>query len=664
MRRLTIAALTAAASILAMAAPVMAQDAELDPEAGDEATPADTAAPVGRADENAITAAQDAFGTSVGRETIGLYTSFNIRGFSPISAGNARIEGLYFDQTWGLNSRIRQSTTIRVGISALGTPFPAPTGIVDYAFRKPGDEPSLSVAAGTDSYGSAFIEADAVIPIIADRLSVGIGSAGFIESYYNGTHGRYHNSAVSLRWTPSPAVEIIPYWQRSEGYDDEAGPIFIPATSVLPPSVPRRRFLGPDWATYRGAAFNYGLLSRFDLGSGWTLRGGVFRSGFDDSQSFSHLLVDLTPDGRATRLIIADPPVYIASTSGEVRLTREVREGPRLHLVHFSARARDRFRRYDGSQVIEYGPTTTDAPFDVPEPTFAFGEQTRDRVRQWTGGIGYEGRWTGVGEINLGVQRSDYTKRLTRPGLPLANVQNQPWLYNINGAVFVTPRLALYGGYARGLEESGAAPDNASNRNELLPAIITTQRDAGLRYAFSDNLRLIAGVFDIRKPYFSLNAANRFELLGDIRNQGIELSLSGSLTSRLNIVAGAVLTRPRVTGEGVTLGRIGRRPVGLPSRRIEVSGDWRVPGVEGLSLDATISHSSKIPATVDNLAAIPERTLVDTSVRYRFNLSGNPATLRVGASNLFDVRGYELQGAGAYDLFAGRVVSLFLGIDF
>ncbi|MBX9729087.1 MAG: hypothetical protein K2X31_09280 [Sphingopyxis sp.] len=120
-------------------------------------SPATDAEPVpdeqGRSDENAIRAAEDAFGTSIGRETIGLYSSQNIRGFSPISAGNARIEGLYFDQVWGMTSRIRRSTTVRVGISALGFPFPAPTGIVDYSFRTPGREASLGLAAGVDSYG-------------------------------------------------------------------------------------------------------------------------------------------------------------------------------------------------------------------------------------------------------------------------------------------------------------------------------------------------------------------------------------------------------------------------------------------------------------------------------------------------------------------------------
>ncbi|WP_313036067.1 hypothetical protein, partial [Massilia alkalitolerans] len=153
----------------------------------------------GRADENVMRQAEDAFGTSVGRETIGLYNSSSVRGFSPVAAGNARIEGLYFDQVWGLTPRIRRSTNIRVGISAQGYPFPAPTGIVDYSFRKPGDRARLALVTGGDSYGGAYVEADGELPL-APSLNLGIGTAAGSNEYPNGTDSRYRNAALSLRW--------------------------------------------------------------------------------------------------------------------------------------------------------------------------------------------------------------------------------------------------------------------------------------------------------------------------------------------------------------------------------------------------------------------------------------------------------------------------------
>src|SRR5579859_3184302 len=51
-----------------------------------------------RTDDNAVTAASDAFGNTVGFQTIGLYSPTNARGFNPTQAENLRIEGLYYDQ--------------------------------------------------------------------------------------------------------------------------------------------------------------------------------------------------------------------------------------------------------------------------------------------------------------------------------------------------------------------------------------------------------------------------------------------------------------------------------------------------------------------------------------------------------------------------------------
>jgi iron complex outermembrane recepter protein len=107
-----------------------------------------------RADENAVREAEDAFETSISNEDVGIYNSFVVRGFSPTRAGNIRIDGLYYDQVWAITSRLRRTTTIRIGISAQGFPFPAPTGVVDYSLRKPGSEARLSTVSSIDSYGA------------------------------------------------------------------------------------------------------------------------------------------------------------------------------------------------------------------------------------------------------------------------------------------------------------------------------------------------------------------------------------------------------------------------------------------------------------------------------------------------------------------------------
>src|SRR5947208_5268761 len=72
-----------------------------------------------RSSDNAVTQAEDAFGFSVGRETLGIYNAGNARGFSPSAAGNLRIDGLYYDQAGfaaSLVSPLVNSTSIKVEI--------------------------------------------------------------------------------------------------------------------------------------------------------------------------------------------------------------------------------------------------------------------------------------------------------------------------------------------------------------------------------------------------------------------------------------------------------------------------------------------------------------------------------------------------------------------
>ena len=153
----------------------------------------------GRTDENAVTQAEDAFGFSLGRETLGIYNSGNVRGFSPTSAGNVRIEGLYFDPSaFGLTSRVLRSTSVRIGLAEQGYPFISPTGVVDLRLRKPGDHASTSLLLSTDSYGSATVEVDSAVPLTS-HLSLGFGLSSGETQFYDATDNVFRNQAVIAR---------------------------------------------------------------------------------------------------------------------------------------------------------------------------------------------------------------------------------------------------------------------------------------------------------------------------------------------------------------------------------------------------------------------------------------------------------------------------------
>src|SRR3546814_6848862 len=69
----------------------------------------------------------------------------------------------------------------------------------------------------------------------------------------------------------------------------------------------------------------------------------------------------------------------------------------------------------------------------------------------------------------------------------------------------------------------------------------------------------------------------RYARIGTTRNQGIEMSVSGALTKRLNMVAGGVFLKPRVIEDATAAAAIGKRPVGLPDHFINLNLNWRTP---------------------------------------------------------------------------------------
>ncbi|UHQ23696.1 TonB-dependent receptor [Lysobacter sp. 5GHs7-4] len=619
-----------------------------------------------RAGDNAVTAAEDAFGATLGNESIGLYSSKQVRGFSPVEAGNVRMEGLYFDRQGTVPPALVEGSSIRVGLSALNYPFPAPTGIVDYRLKKAGDRRVLSVLGALNAYGAPALELDAKLPIAEGVFGVAANLSWAREEYYDGADARYLRAAVVPRWRPSEHVEVLPFWSISRGRDEEVAPVIVTAGNYLPPKVQRRRHFGQRWSDNEYDSRNYGVIAKARFGEHWALAGGVVRSIFEMPSGYAELFVDTTRDGLTREKVIADPRQRSASTSGELRVSRSFNEGPRLHVVHAAVRGRDLRSRYGGSApALDYGWRRLGEPVPVPQPDeFAFTARTQDQVRQWTGGLAYEGRWRDRGELSLGLQRTRYEKHVDQPGLTRASTHDDLWLPNANLTAYLSRRLALYAGHTRGLEESGVAPDDAANRNQALPAIRTRQTDAGLRWTLPNEMKLVAGLFDVRKPYFITDERNVYGALGEVRHRGVELSLSGRPSDNLSLVAGAVLMRPRVSGEAVREGRVGERPIGQAERVLRTDLEYRPPALPGWSFDLAMSHYGERVASRDGINRVPAYSLADIGARYRFKLGNAPATLRLLVANVGDTYAWNLYGHNSFGLTDGRRYVVQLAVDF
>ena len=616
-----------------------------------------------RTDDDAVGEAADAFGLSIGGEQIGIYSPENVRGFSPLAAGNVRIEGLYFDQQSHVTDRLIDMRSVHVGISAQGYPFPAPTGIADYRLRRPGARPLLSVAHSWGPYDAVDTVVDAQLPILGERLGLiaGIGRHHSVSE----TGGRANNASygISLRFQPSPNVWVQPFYGRIEADDEEQGPLIFTSGDFLPREIERPRRYAQPWADYDATLQNAGTVARAQV-AGFDLGLGVYRSWLDARREYADLMFDTGPDNQVgSRVIVAEAGNRYASTSGEISLSRALAEGPRRHILHLSARGRNLNRRYGGAALVDLGQSVAGEIDHRPMPDLEFGEKSHDRVRQSTFGAGYELRWRNLGELSLGVQKTRYRKAVDTPEGPLPETRDSPWLFSATAAAYLTKRLALYGGFTRGLEESEVAPSNAVNRNEAPPAIETEQKDIGFRYAISPALSLIAGLFDIEKPYFNLDSENRFRQLGNVRNRGAEFSVAGRLAKGLNIVAGATLRDTEISGELVDTGVIGKRPIGYFALHTLANVNWQVPWHTPLTLTARFESTSDRNANRLGTLEVPARSVTGLGARYRTELGRTPILVRANVDNLFDKFGWGVGGSGFFIPNGARRYSMSVAAD-
>ena len=619
-----------------------------------------------RADENGVTSAEDAYGTKVGNDNVGLYESRNARGFDPQQAGNMRIEGLYFDQQATFGSRLARSTTMRIGLSAQSYPFPAPTGIADIHLILPTDKTIISVSADYQTpVGQRGGTAELSTPLVADKLGMVLSSkADHRTSDWQG-EAKVLIGAGLFRWTPNDNIEIIPFAYYNQSFDERTQPYILTGGAYLPPQIDRGVFYGQDWAARRGNDFDAGVLMRSTPWKNWRLQAGLFRSVQDRPRDFVVFFRNTQADGTANLDVLGYPDHSSASTSGEVRTSGVFTDGSFRHTVHIAVRGRDTTRLFGGGNTVNFGPAKIGVYNAVAQPVYKFGIRDKDAVRQITPGFSYVGEWASVGEFSVGLQKALYHRNFGREGLAPATTKSQPWLYNGTLAFHPTADLTVYGGYTRGLEEFGTAPDNSANAGEPVPAGLTKQIDGGLRYRIIPGLNLMVGVFEVSKPYFDRNTVNTYTDVGNLRHRGIEMSLTGKPMTGVTVVAGAVFLQARVSGLPVTQGFIGDVPPGTPPKISRVNVQYEVPGWRGLSVDTQVESTGSFYANRLNTLRVPSAVTLALGARYSFKVRDAKANLRLQVQNITDAFDWNVDGSsGRFSPSSPRRYVVRLAADF
>ena len=624
--------------------------------AGLSFTPIDRAA---AGEANAVLGASDAFGLSVGHESIGLYDAGSIRGFSPAVAGNNRIEGLYYDDMSGLSSHVSDQTTLRVGIAAQDYAFPAPTGIVDVSLRTASAQPQASGLAelGPWSGSGGEIDLSGALPGTASAATLTGGASWYRNHFGNGGGSTSWSAGAVPRWQITPHVALTGFVEVAGSLHETTQGVCEAAGDLRPAALPDNRYPGPDWTRTDSSTGAAGAILTGEARD-WTGAIGLFRSQYRSGAGFLNLFSLETPT-LATRSVTAFPPGGSRATSGEARLARRWTVFGLTEVLTLMLRGRDEQTGYGPGDERDFGETPVLSVLDTPRPDFSLQQTTREQIRQWTEGASLSVGQPGWAELTAGLLHTDYRHRVESQGLPDAAHRDDLWQPSVSAAVHPLKSLTLYASRVLGLEDAGSAPNYALNAFQVLPANRTTQTDFGLRWALPKEASLVVGAFSVAKPSLALRPDGIYGRAGRETHQGIELSLTAHPVSGLTLVTGAVLARPRVQPDaGETA--VGARPVGLPDNTWQVNFDYAVPHWSALSLDGTVSGQSHVTGTLDGAVTLPGTTRLETGFRYRLKALGHAATLRGQVSNVTDVIHPIAIGSGVYVPGNGRQASVYL----
>ncbi|HYD45387.1 MAG TPA: TonB-dependent receptor [Phenylobacterium sp.] len=598
---------------------------------------AGTSALAQTAQTSAVATAADAFGERVGIEQLGLYSEGQVRGFDLQASGAYRINDAYFARAAPLNDPVLAGVSVRVGVNAARLAYPSPSGVVNYRLREPTPENQLTLGGGMRDYGTPVIEGAGSWTSQDGAWSVTGGTVLRPRSRWGiGSEGEAFDGGLVARWRPAEGHTLTAFATTYlRQYNGDTG--FIAAERALPPPPRKLHHYVPDWSEFEGANNNLGLLYDGTL-AGWSLNLSAFRSAYE-VQRADFTLIAVEADGDAKATLFRNPRRENVSWSTEARLARVFATGEFSHLLGASVRARRSTVDLASSQAVPLTPfnLADDMP-NTAEPPGWSGTRGQDRVEQVTGSLNYGLLWGERLQLRLGAHRTRYDKTVDSVKGVRTEGVDSTWLYNASAVWSLSPRTSLFASWVTGLEETGVAPQTATNRDEVLSPVEAEQREFGVRHGLTDRLTLIGAVFDVSKPTMGLRPDGSFGLVGEISHRGVEGSLAGTIGERTRVVLGAVKYKPEVTGVLVDTGQISATPAGLSSLIANASVEQEIGS--GWSLDGQVSYNSARWVDPQNTLRAPAITTLNLGARRRFVLDGRPAQFRVLVSNVTDEEGW------------------------
>lgn len=432
-----------------------------------------------------------------------------------------------------------------------------------------------------------------------------------------------------------------------------------------------------DW-TYSNERDTFGTLrGEYDFNANWTGWAAFGMRQSTESNSLSGFRVNSALTGNANTYR-ADNYREDTVKSGEVGVRGKLRTGSVGHTLVASAST----YRLDSKNAYAWSPyyalsTNLYNPVQYAAPAttgFSGGDLndplTTTRIQLDSMAIGDTMSFiddrllltVGVRHQNFDVRGYDYNTGVENDD-SYERSRNSPVL----GMVWkIQGNLSVYANYIESLSQGGTAASTATNAGEIFAPFVSKQKEVGIKYD-GGNIGGSLAYFTTDKPSIARDAGGADNVSGEDRHQGLELSVYGKATRDLTILGGITLldAEQRKTSGGTN---DGNKVIGVPDVQANLGFEWRVPGLQGLSLDTQIVSTGSSYADGANTLKVSGWTRLDLGARYLTEVNGKVLTLRARIDNVTDrdywasVGGYP--GNGYLTLGNPRTLTVSASMDF
>lgn len=584
------------------------------------------------------------------------YDQLSIRGINLDNRASYMFNGvLPFDNNLPIPMENKERFEVLKGASALYYGFVSPGGVVNMVTKRAGNKPVRAVTFSTDDNGSSLAHVD-----LADRFgddkNVGVrinAMSNNIHLPIDGDNGNKRFFSAALDWQVNDKLLLKYDFEKVKARITEQAAIATPTAVngvVTMPAIPDpKTLLSMNGKATRSEAETHLLQAEYAFNYDWT---GKVTLGQSRTKRDRWLWVfdSYNASTGAGRVYGADQP-------GQDYLNQNVRAEVK---GNFSTGSIEHQLLMGGSQNRLYQPSFNTTMYAAPQniydpvtitslvrsPTGSkntlrdrdFKEQTvRDGglfVQDW---ITLNDQWQITGALRWG--------RYTSKQLEADSEKVKALTPAVSVVYKATPNISLYTSYVEGLESAGTAPASAANAGESLKAVVSKQKEIGVRTRLTDGLYASAAYFELTQPSASAGDDDIYAINGEARYRGGEFSLQGDLTASTSITTSLMLLDAEVT-RSTTSALVGKAPENTPEKAANLFINHKLDFLPGLAVNAGASYVGKRPVNSRNQAYVSSYSVYNLGSSYKTRIANTDATFRFTVNNVTDKRYWSAAGSG------------------